>query len=276
MNTNDNNNVINSDIDIDIGTPLPMPELKTKRHIKKTIEDIQNEYITLNKFHQPLSNDKTISTLNTSLSSLPSPSSNPTHQHSNSQSQMLPFDNIQSPSSIDNKVNARYFYRKIGNVHTFIADSKGNPFFIIGPQWPMFIFLTLLVNGIICSFLYLFWEIYSNMFKTIGIVFLTLFQLSYTYTFIINPGYPRNDNERQLGEPREDFSYCAECKFFVAFDRKVNHCYDCGICVEGYDHHCPWTSKCIGRKNLWSFYMFMVSIMLIFGYFICSLTTAEK
>ena len=69
MNTNDNNNVINSDIDIDIGTPLPMPELKTKRHIKKTIEDIQNEYITLNKLHQPSFNDQTISTLNTSLPS---------------------------------------------------------------------------------------------------------------------------------------------------------------------------------------------------------------
>ena len=275
MNTNDNDNNNDANNDIDIGTPLPMPELKTKRYIKKTIEDIQNEYITLNKLHQPSFNDQTISTLNTSL---PSSSSNPIHhhQHSDSQSQMLSFD-IQSPSTNnDNKPTSSYFYRKIGNVHTFIADSQGNPFFIIGPQWPMFVFLTFLVNGIICSFLYLFWEIYSSTFKTIGIILLTLFQLSYTYTFVINPGYPRNDNDRQLGEPREDFSYCAECKFFVAFDRKVNHCYDCGICVEGYDHHCPWTSKCIGRKNLWSFYMFMVSIMLIFGYFICSLTTAEK
>ena len=61
---------------------------------------------------------------------------------------------------------------------------------------------------------------------------------------------------------------------FVQVHKKVNHCYDCGICIEGYDHHCPWTSKCIGKRNKYSFYMFMGSIMLIFGYFIWSLTTA--
>ena len=167
-----------------------------------------------------------------------------------------------------------YFYKRIGKVYTFFGNKNGDPFFIIGPQWPMYIFLTGLVFAVIVTFLYCFWDIYTTSFKVIGIIFLISFQLSYTYTFVINPGYPHNDNDRKNGEPREDFRFCSDCKFYVSVHKKVNHCYDCGICVEGYDHHCPWTSKCIGRKNLYSFYMFMTSIMLIFGYFIWSLTSA--
>ena len=25
------------------------------------------------------------------------------------------------------------------------------------------------------------------------------------------------------------------------------------------DHHCPWTGKCIGKRNLWMFYAFLVT-----------------
>lgn len=177
---------------------------------------------------------------------------------------------ISSPSEEDQS----YFYKRIGKVYSFFANKNGDPLLIIGPQWPMYIFLTGLVFAVVVTFLYCFWDIYTTSFKVIGIIFLFLFQLSYTYTFVINPGYPHNDNDRKNGEPREDFRFCSDCKFYVSVHKKVNHCYDCGICVEGYDHHCPWTSKCIGRKNLYSFYMFMTSIMLIFGYFIWSLTSA--
>lgn len=30
----------------------------------------------------------------------------------------------------------------------------------------------------------------------------------------------------------------------------ASHCYDCNVCVDELDHHCPWTGKCIGKKNL--------------------------
>ncbi len=38
---------------------------------------------------------------------------------------------------------------------------------------------------------------------------------------------------------------------------KTFHCSYCDVCVIGYDHHCPWTSKCIGKKNLVQFYIFL-------------------
>lgn len=40
----------------------------------------------------------------------------------------------------------------------------------------------------------------------------------------------------------------------------ASHCYTCGICVDELDHHCPWTGKCIGKKNLFFFYMFLWSL----------------
>jgi palmitoyltransferase ZDHHC9/14/18 len=45
----------------------------------------------------------------------------------------------------------------------------------------------------------------------------------------------------------------------------VTHCYDCDVCVEELDHHCPWTGKCIGKKNLRCFHLFLTSLFgLIF------------
>lgn len=40
----------------------------------------------------------------------------------------------------------------------------------------------------------------------------------------------------------------------------------------GYDHHCPWTSKCIGKGNLKGFYAFVTSTMFLFGYYVFSLS----
>jgi len=41
----------------------------------------------------------------------------------------------------------------------------------------------------------------------------------------------------------------------------THHCRDCDVCIRNYDHHCPWTSKCIGEKNLCKFYVFVTSTM---------------
>ena len=58
-----------------------------------------------------------------------------------------------------NNIKGKYFFRKVGNCHFFFGDEDGNPLFIIGPQWYMFLFLTILVNVVVIFFLYLFWSI---------------------------------------------------------------------------------------------------------------------
>ena len=59
-------------------------------------------------------------------------------------------------------------------------------------------------------------------------------------------------------------------------DENTGHCFDCNVCVEGYDHHCPWTGKCIGKKNLAFFYVFLISILFVFGYFVLALTQVQN
>ena len=178
-------------------------------------------------------------------------------------------------SKTNNVINNFYIYHKLGNCHAFFGNNKGDPLFIIGPQWPMFIGLTALINIVIYFLLIKFWSSYSIFFRGLGIFFVTFFQITFTHCFVINPGFPKNDIGRQTGIPKENYKFCPECKFYYDVDKKVNHCFDCGICIEGYDHHCPWVSKCIGKKNLYSFYCFMTGILLNFAYVVICITTIE-
>ena len=34
----------------------------------------------------------------------------------------------------------------------------------------------------------------------------------------------------------------------------------CDVCIEGYDHHCPWTGKCIGKGNYNNFVTFICAV----------------
>uniref|UniRef100_A0A7N0RGC7 S-acyltransferase n=1 Tax=Kalanchoe fedtschenkoi TaxID=63787 RepID=A0A7N0RGC7_KALFE len=59
---------------------------------------------------------------------------------------------------------------------------------------------------------------------------------------------------------------CATCK--VVRPLRAKHCSTCDRCVEQFDHHCPWVSNCIGKKNKRDFFSFLileVSAMFITG-----------
>lgn len=58
-------------------------------------------------------------------------------------------------------------------------------------------------------------------------------------------------NQESLSRKR----LCKKCNIRVK--RSTQHCHDCDVCVSEYDHHCPWTSKCIGGGNLIRFYVFL-------------------
>ena len=44
--------------------------------------------------------------------------------------------------------------------------------------------------------------------------------------------------------------------------RRTYHCDICDVCVDGYDHHCVFVGKCIGRGNMGQFKEFL---LIIFG-----------
>ena len=179
-----------------------------------------------------------------------------------------------SPISIEKSQN--YFCKRLGKTYSFCGDRDGNPLFIIGPHWPMYFCFCSVISGGMYLFFYIFWFYLDYLATNIGFLIYILFLSSYTYTFIINPGYPKHDLDSRTGEPRNKFSFCEICKMWVNLDKKTSHCLECDICVEGFDHHCSWTGKCIGKNNKCSFYVFIVSTLLIIVYIVLALSYAQR
>ena len=178
-------------------------------------------------------------------------------------------------TGILNRKLSYYFYMRLGNTFTFFGDKDGSPLIVIGPHWPMYLCLSTFISLIFFYFFYKFWFNINIIFKLSGIIIYLTFFISYTYTFLVNPGIPKYDENALLGIPREKYRFCKPCGIWIKKEGDTSHCFDCNICYEGYDHHCPWTGKCIAKKNANAFYLFLVSIISIICYFLVAFTHAQ-
>lgn len=70
---------------------------------------------------------------------------------------------------------------------------------------------------------------------------------------------------KKVGEP-----WCDICDVQQGTRKRISHCYDCNVCIEGIDHHCPWMGKCVGRGNMNVFILFNMCWIL----FLCELLSA--
>ena len=177
------------------------------------------------------------------------------------------------PISIEQ--NKNYFFKRLGNTFAFFGDIYGDPKIIIGPHWYLYLIVSSFFSvGIFL--LYGYFGNYINIFlRIILIIIYLIFIVSYTYTAMINPGYPKNDIDAITGEPRKKFYFCNICRLWASKEKKTMHCSDCNICVEGNDHHCIWTGKCIGAINYKSFIVFVASIFILFIYSVIILGTVD-
>ena len=71
----------------------------------------------------------------------------------------------------------------------------------------------------------------------------------------------------------KNFRICRKCNIVMDLDKGTQHCVECGICIMNNDHHCPWTSKCVGKKNLWMFNCFLISLAAHILYLIFALVS---
>ena len=52
--------------------------------------------------------------------------------------------------------------------------------------------------------------------------------------------------------------------FLNCFNNKgALYCRECGVLVQDYDHLCPWTGTGIGKKNMWAFKGFVISVNIL-------------
>jgi len=54
------------------------------------------------------------------------------------------------------------------------------------------------------------------------------------------------------------YRYCSTC--LVYRPARAKHCRRCQNCVLDFDHHCPYTSNCIGLRNYVFFFRFILAI----------------
>ena len=65
-----------------------------------------------------------------------------------------------------------------------------------------------------------------------------------------------NKKNHDKHKPTVPHTYCDICEVYQIKSKRVQHCHDCNVCIEGLDHHCPWMGKCIGKRNMMFFMIF--------------------
>jgi len=84
--------------------------------------------------------------------------------------------------------------------------------------------------------------------------FLTFTLLVYLWTILANPGIPLSTSSPFLSQ-----AYCPTCHSFQT--STTEHCGVCEVCVQDWDHHCPWVGKCVGRGNKVAFYLWIAGML---------------
>ena len=92
------------------------------------------------------------------------------------------------------------------------------------------------------------------------------FAITYTLLLVLNPGIPINKKDYDITKLQGNYRQCPDCNCISKDEigRYTVHCEICKICVEYFDHHCAFTTKCIGKNNRIIFKMFLISIPLLF------------
>lgn len=169
-----------------------------------------------------------------------------------------------------------YWHHKLGKCYSFCADKKGNPLIIMGSKWYIYVCFSILIQGLMWFFLIFYRKELEKSLKITGIIMIFLFQFFYTIIYLSNPGFPRNNIGRMKGSPQEQYKYCSECLFYINKNKKVKHCFKCGICIEGFHRHSFLINKCIGRKNICLFYIFIGVLIVNIIYIIVLIGLANR
>ena len=149
--------------------------------------------------------------------------------------------------------------------HTLLFGHKRSRFpaqLMVGPDWQcMLCTYTLIVTPTVFFLL----GVARNMPLPVLVVGVATFAgalIAFSAAACSDPGIvfrePGQDGRDEEGSAPKDMRYCALCDLYRPKD--AYHCYDCELCVLELDHHCPWTGKCIGKRNLRAFYAFLTAL----------------
>ena len=141
---------------------------------------------------------------------------------------------------------------------------KGEPFIVLGPDTIYFVWIFSIV-----SFLSIIIYSLKNSHIFFQILFIfgyLFFAVNYILLLIINPGMPSNKSKLDPSMLQKHYRQCQYCNC-ISFEQDGNislHCDKCKVCIEDFDHHCTFATKCIGRGNAKLFKTWIYSIAIFF------------
>lgn len=158
------------------------------------------------------------------------------------------------------------FHRRpllIGNC--VLLFGRKNAFFplhaLVGPDWPCMLGTNLLIVVPSVLFLVKVAAALSPVVVAIGTVSLSVLVAVFLATACSDPGIVFSSPSETADEEKAEVSSemtmlkCGQCN--LRRPSTACHCYECDVCVDRLDHHCPWTGKCIGARNLRLFQGFL-------------------
>ena len=172
-------------------------------------------------------------------------------------------------SKSDNEI---FNINRKGNMIMLCFNKEGVPLIAIGPNISLAFSMMITIDIFAFCYFYFLWNILFRFYAYIGIIIFFIQTISYLITILINPGIPPKElwleNYKHLDEIGT-YRICNVCKIIMRNEDKTDHCDECNVCIIGADHHCPWTSKCVGANNKNMFYIFVFSTFTLLIYFIC-------
>ncbi|CAG9321408.1 unnamed protein product [Blepharisma stoltei] len=168
-------------------------------------------------------------------------------------------------------------YEKIANLHCFLFDKNGVPRYCIGPHWPFFVGLNSFFVILALLFIFVICPTVGDLDTFCGVIIFGFLIGSYTLAALVNPGICYNfsgDQEMEISNSLAAERYCERCE--IVKNARTTHCDECGVCIDEYDHHCPWTSKCIGKNNLIFFYGFLIGLLCTFIFVIVTMSLKTR
>ena len=88
---------------------------------------------------------------------------------------------------------------------------------------------------------------------------------SYTIASARDPGKLRPDFKSitflDLLQKFNPTELCPDCR--IIRTSRSRHCAICNVCVERFDHHCPWINNCVGVRNHGAFLVYLLSTAVL-------------
>ena len=150
---------------------------------------------------------------------------------------------------------------RIGNYRRFCKTRHGKYAINIGPQWyiSLIVLLVMILLGVAVISFFL---IQLQLPLQIGYVLIYAFMILISgWLLISDPGIA--DNRAKVWDEEEaKYITCNKCNTHKK--EETEHCYYCNVCIYGFDHHCDFLGKCIGKNNLWLFYCYIAIVPIFF------------